>query len=95
MRRGGEAISHHPHALNVGSREMVERIRSLLASFPEDEETVRRLIATDARFDALCQEYGKVVDLLRRYQFEVERLKERKAFLEEELLARIEGYRPQ
>ncbi len=32
---------------------MVERIRSLLARFSENEETVRQLVATDARFDAL------------------------------------------
>jgi hypothetical protein len=74
---------------------MVERIRSLLARFAEDEEAVRRLAAADARFDALCQEYRKVADLLQGYQIEVERLRERKAFLEEELLARVEGYRPQ
>ena len=74
---------------------MVERIRSLLARFSEDEETVRRLVAADARFDALCQEYRKVADLLKGYEIEIERLKKRQAFLEEELLARIEGYRPE
>jgi hypothetical protein len=74
---------------------MVERIRSLLARFSEDEETVRRLVAGDTRLDALCSEYRKIVGLLEGYETEVERLKQRKAFLEEELLARIEGYRPQ
>jgi hypothetical protein len=74
---------------------MVDRIRSLLARFSEDEEAVRRLVAADARLDALCGEYRKIVGLLEGYQAEVERLKERKAFLEEELLARIEGYRPE
>ena len=43
---------------------MVERIRSLLAQFPEDEVAARELIAKDASFDALCQEYCKVVYLL-------------------------------
>jgi uncharacterized protein YdcH (DUF465 family) len=74
---------------------MVERIRSLLTRFPEDEETVRRLVAADQVFDALCQEYHKVTEFLEGYEIEVAQLKKRKAFLEEELLARIEGYRPQ
>jgi hypothetical protein len=74
---------------------MVDRIRSLLARFSEDEENVRRLVAADVRLDALCSEYRKVVGLLEGYETEIERLKAHKAFLEEELLARIEGYRPQ
>lgn len=77
---------------------MVERIRSLLARFSESEETVRQLIAIDARFDALCDEYREVIDRLDRLdgsEVEAERLKERKALLEEELLTRIEGYQPQ
>jgi hypothetical protein len=74
---------------------MVERIRSLLARFSEDEETVRRLVAAEPSFDALCHEYRKVIDLLDAYEMESSRLRERKAFLEEELLARIEGHRPQ
>jgi hypothetical protein len=79
----------------AASREMVERIRSLLARFPEDEDTVRRLVATDASFDALCHEYRKVIDLLEVYEMHTRRLTLRKAFLEEELLAHIEGHRPQ
>ncbi len=74
---------------------MVERIRSLLARFSEDEETVRRLVATDASFDALCHEYRKVVELLDGFEAEVKRLKARRAWLEEELLTRIEGHQPQ
>jgi hypothetical protein len=74
---------------------MVERIRSLLARFPEDEEAVRQLVAADARFNALCHEYRKVIGLIEAYAIETKRLRERKAFLEEELLACIEGHRPQ
>jgi hypothetical protein len=74
---------------------MVERIQSLLARFPEDEATVRRLVATDARFDALCQEYHEVIELLDRFEPEVEQLRQRRAWLEVELLTRIEGYQPQ
>ena len=54
---------------------MVERIRSLLARFSEDEEAVRRLVATDPSFDALCHEYSKVIDLLDRFETEVKRLR--------------------
>jgi hypothetical protein len=83
---------------------VVERIRSLLARFSEDEETVRRLVATDASFDALCHEYRKVIKLLDAFEAEVEwltaleaevkRLTQLGAWLEEKLLTRIEGYRP-
>jgi len=74
---------------------MVERIRSLLARFSENEETVRQLVATDARFDALCDEYREVIERLDGLEVEVKRLKERRAELEEDLLMRIEGYQPQ
>jgi hypothetical protein len=74
---------------------MVERIRSLLARFSEDEEAVRRLVAKDASFDALCHEYRNVMELLDRYEVQVKRLAERRAWLEEELLTRIEGHQPQ
>ena len=80
---------------------MVERIRSLLARFSENEETVRQLVATDASFDALCDKYHEVIEHLDRLErlddleAEVRRLNERRAGLEEELLMRIEGYQPQ
>ena len=74
---------------------MVERIRSLLAQFPEDEGAVRELVARDAGFDALCQEYRKVVDLLGKFEAHVKLLKERRTWLEEQLLTRIEGQPPQ
>jgi uncharacterized protein YdcH (DUF465 family) len=74
---------------------MVERIRSLLARFSENEETVRQLVATDARFDALCDEYREVIERLDGLEAEIKRLKERRTELEEDLLMRIEGYEPQ
>jgi hypothetical protein len=74
---------------------MVERIRSLLAQFPEDEAAIRELVARDASFDALCQEYQKVVDLLGNFEANVKLLKESRAWLEEQLLSRIEGQPPQ
>jgi hypothetical protein len=81
--------------LKMEANEVVQRIRSLFARFPEDEGTARRLVATDARFDALCTEYHKVIELLDGFEVQVRQLKQRRAWLEEELLTRIEGYRPQ
>lgn len=74
---------------------MVERIRSLLARFSEDEETVRQLMARDASFDALCNEYCNVIKLLDAFEAQVKQLRARRTWLEEELLMRTEGYRPQ
>jgi hypothetical protein len=74
---------------------MVDRIRSLLAQFPENEDAVRELVARDASFNALCQEYRKVTDLLSNFEANVRLLKERRASLEEKLLSRIEGQPPQ
>ena len=73
---------------------MVERIRTLLARFPEDDEAVRRLVARDVSFDALCSEYGKVIKLLDAFEAQVKRLRARRAWLEEELLTRTEGHQP-
>ncbi len=73
---------------------MVDRIRSLLARFSEDEETVREIVARDASFDALCHEYHRVVEMLDEFEAQVKRLRRRRAWLEEELLTRIEGQQP-
>ncbi|MFB9266882.1 hypothetical protein ACFFWD_27595 [Bradyrhizobium erythrophlei] len=85
----------------MGTNEAVECIRPLLARFSENEETVRRLVATDGTFDALCHQYRRVTDLLKAYEAEADQeaeikwLEKRRAGLEEELLTRIEGYQPQ
>ena len=84
----------YDHVLKTETNEVVERIRSLLARYSEDEEIVRRLVATDASFDALCNEYCKVIELLGDFETQVKRLRERRAWLEEEMLTRIEGYQP-
>ena len=83
------------------NNEVVECIRPLLARFSENEETVRRLVATDESFDALCHQYRHVIELLESckaevgHEAEVEELEQRRAKLEEQLLTRIEGYQPQ
>jgi hypothetical protein len=74
---------------------MVDRIRSLLAHCPEDEEIVRDLIARDPEFDALCDEYRKAVDELGSFEVRIKLLKEHRAWLEEKLLTRIEGQPPE
>ena len=85
----------------MATNEVVECIRPLLARFSEDEETVRRLVATDENFDALCHQYRHVIELLEDYkgdvshEAEVKELEQRRAKLEEQLLTRIEGYQPQ
>jgi uncharacterized protein YdcH (DUF465 family) len=73
-----------------GTNEVVECIRPLLARFSE-----RQLVAADESFDALCHQYRHVIDLLKGYEAEtgheaeVERLEQRRAGLEEELLTRL------
>jgi hypothetical protein len=81
-------------AARLSTDEMFELIRPLLARFSENEETVRQLMATDASFDALCEEYGEVVERLENFEVEVKEIKERKARLEEDLLMHMEGYEP-
>ena len=72
---------------------MVERIRTLLARFPENEEAVRQLAAQDVSFGALCNEYGKVIKLLDAFEAQVKQLRARRAW-QEELLMRTEGHQP-
>ena len=85
----------------MATNEVVECIRPLLARFSENEEAVRRLLATDESFDALCHQYRHVIELLESrkakvdHEAEVEQLEQRRAGLEEQLLTRIEGYQPQ
>ena len=85
----------------MATNEAVECIRPLLTRFSENEETVRRLVATDESFDALCHQYRHVIELLEsckakvEHEAEVEQLEQRRARLEEQLLTRIEGYQPQ
>ena len=48
----------------MATNEVVECIRPLLARFSENEETIRRLVATDESFDALCHQYRHVIEFL-------------------------------
>lgn len=81
---------------------MVDRIRALLDRFPEDEEAVRVITQQDRYFDVLCQEYaeigrelddvGEVTDPERTSLADA--LRKRRVAIEEELLTKIEGYKP-
>jgi hypothetical protein len=51
-------------------------------------------VTTDSSFDALCHEYLEVMELLHGFEVQVKRLSQRRAWLEEELLTRIEGHQP-
>lgn len=81
---------------------MPARIRELIERCSENEELVRELMRTDPAFDALCQEYKLSADELRRLELaggstadaEANWLRQRRAGLEQEILATIEGYRP-
>jgi uncharacterized protein YdcH (DUF465 family) len=61
---------------------VVERIQYLLSRFPENEETVRQMVATDPRFDALCNDYRRVIDLIDRFETEVERFRKVTEYLD-------------
>ena len=65
-----------------------------MARFSEDEETVRELVVRNVSFDALCNEYCKVIKLLDAFEAQVKQLRARRAWLEEELLTCTEGHQP-
>jgi len=81
---------------------MTDRIRNLIERLPANEGAIGDLIRSDITFDALCQEYKQTADELDRMRVlggaragaEANWLQERRCSLEDEILARIEGYRP-
>jgi hypothetical protein len=81
---------------------MIKRIRDLIERFPEDEGTVSELMCRDTTFDTLCQEYELSAREFGRLDVlggsvaaaETNWLKQRRSELEQEILAKIEGYRP-
>jgi hypothetical protein len=80
---------------------MVHRITNILSRFPEDEKAVRALIHESRELEALCQEYADTGRELEhatgpnRQNVSVgDMLQKRRMALEEEILARIEGYTP-
>ena len=81
---------------------MIERIRDLVERFPEDEGTVSDLMCRDETFGSLCREYDRSGRELGRLDVvggstataEANWLKQRRSELEQEILAKIEGYRP-
>lgn len=81
---------------------MVNRIRNILARFPENEIAVRCMIRENEAFDSLCQAYMDIdweLDTLARAKGSesidrVHMLLDRRSALEEEILTAIEGYTP-
>ena len=81
---------------------MVERIRNIIARFPENEEALRELIQKNRDVDRLCQEYaniGRELDDLAKLKgpeavVQADGLRKRRMAIEEGLLTAIEGYRP-
>ncbi len=81
---------------------MIKRIRDLVERFPENEGTVSELMCRDETFGFLCQEYELSAKELGRLDVmggsvaaaEANWLKQRRSELEQEILAKIEGYRP-
>ena len=81
---------------------MVDRIRDILARFPENEAAVRQLIQDSQVFDALCQQYAdtdrEVKKIVRAENGETSPegriLHDRRRAIEEEILTMIEGYTP-
>ena len=80
---------------------MVHRISNILSRFPEDEKAVHALIHNSGEFEALCQEYANTSSELEHLTgpnkpgaIVSDALQKRRIALEEEILARIEGYTP-
>ena len=80
---------------------MVDRIRSILARFPENETAVRNLIRENSAFDALCQAYMDTDRELEKFANakveitdRVRVLLNRRTAIEVEILTVIEGYTP-
>ncbi len=81
---------------------MVDRIRNIIARFPEDEDAIRDMIRKDRAFNALCQEYADTSNELERLGklknpeavIQANGLRNRRVAIEEELLTTIEGYKP-
>ncbi|TJW02483.1 MAG: hypothetical protein E5W82_33970 [Mesorhizobium sp.] len=79
----------------------MDRIRDILARFPENESAVRQLIQDSQVFDALCQQYADTDRELRIARTEngetspeARILHDRRGAIEEEILTMIEGYAP-
>ena len=81
---------------------MVQRIRHILARFPEDESLVCQLVRDNREFDALCQEYADTINELEAFTKlqnsdgaeQANALRKRCTEIEEQILTMIEGYRP-
>ncbi len=81
---------------------MVHRIQDLIERFPEDIKAIGALIAEDREFDRLCDEFKEINNELHELAgaktgkpaLHAEELRMRRVAVEEEILTKIEGYKP-
>jgi hypothetical protein len=81
---------------------MVHRISNIVARLPEDEAAVIALLHDSGEFQALCDEYatiGEELEVLVRLDLanadaQIRVLRKRHLTVDEEIVTRIEGYRP-
>ena len=77
---------------------MPDKTHHVIQRFPDQEPMILRLFETSPNFNALCQAYGEVTETLHRFQgssepsagSEIERLRKRRANLDDEMLAMMQ-----
>jgi len=82
---------------------MVHHLQDLFNRFPEDPDAVQALRREDCGFEALCSEYDSIADALQvcslksglAAETETEGLTMRHLAVEEAILTKIEGYKPE
>jgi uncharacterized protein YdcH (DUF465 family) len=77
---------------------MPDRKRAVIRRFPDREARIHELYEASGNFNALCRDYGETTEGLRRLEAsveaqasaEVERLRRRRADLDDQLLAMMQ-----
>jgi len=81
---------------------MVQSLHNLIERLPGDVEAIRSTILEDHDLGVMCQEYRAIEEELRKLEIvggaqsmsEANGLKMRCIALEEDILSKIEGYKP-
>ncbi len=77
---------------------MSSKPHQVIQRFPDQEPVIRRLFETSPNFNALCHTYSEVTEALHRLQAsaepsaesEIERLRKRRANLDDQMLAMMQ-----
>ena len=77
---------------------MSSKPHQVIERFPDREPVIRRLFETSPNFNALCHAYSEVTEALHRLQAsaepiaesEIERLRKRRANLDDQMLAMMQ-----